>query len=439
MTASELRERRDITNAISIQCRGIRQEILMEDMLADPKIKIQYASKYSGSSNGWKKNIGMNETFGKLDVESRRAADEKQFNEWASRSGARFKKYGEALSKIDAAVEGRATALRTVTYLTETIGRIEISSVAAMATSAQRNQGKTTVTNGNDNVRRILARLERFYKDYSMATDKKVAKRMLELFKESVQPSELIDVYNIIDNQFGGDISKYVDYLYENSLFSSYDKIKVELEKNGVSNLDSDPAVVLAKEIAEDRGILYGIIGKYTQGFSEGKKEYIAGQLEMRGAKAAIYPDANFTMRLTYGTVMPYSPRDAVKYNYYTTLKGVMEKEDPNNWEFIVPSKLKDLYAAKDYGQYADANGDLVTCFIMNGDITGGNSGSPTLDAEGNLIGLAFDGNWEAMSGDIIFEPDYQRCICVDIRYVLFIVDKFGGAGYLLNEMDIIK
>ena len=152
-----------------------------------------------------------------------------------------------------------------------------------------------------------------------------------------------------------------------------------------------------------------------------------------------MYPDANFTMRLTYGKVKSYEPKDAVTYNYYTTLKGVMEKEDPDNWEFVVPERLKELYKARDFGEYARSDGQMPACFIMTGDITGGNSGSPVMDGSGNLIGLAFDGNWESMSGDIIFEPDLQRCICVDIRYVLFIIDKFGGAHRLIDEMNIIR
>ena len=166
------------------------------------------------------------------------------------------------------------------------------------------------------------------------------------------------------------------------------------------------------------------------------KKAYMAGLMEKKGS-APIYPDANFTMRLTYGNVGGYSPKDAVEYKYYTTLEGVMQKEDPNNPEFVVPARLKELYKNKDYGRYALPNGELPTCFLTNNDITGGNSGSDVLNAKGELIGLAFDGNWEAMSGDVIFEKDLQRCINVDIRYVLFIIDKFGGAGYLLNEMTI--
>ena len=154
---------------------------------------------------------------------------------------------------------------------------------------------------------------------------------------------------------------------------------------------------------------------------------------------APIYPDANLTLRLTYGKVLPYSPKDAVMYCYYTTLKGVMEKEQPGNHEFEVPQRLKDLYDAGDFGRYAMEDGRMPVAFITNNDITGGNSGSPIMNAEGELIGLAFDGNWEAISGDVIFEPQLQRCINVDIRYVLFIIDKFGGAGHLVDEMTIAE
>jgi len=151
------------------------------------------------------------------------------------------------------------------------------------------------------------------------------------------------------------------------------------------------------------------------------------------------YPDANSTIRLTYGSVGSYEPKDGVSYHYYTTLKGVMEKKDNSNPEFQVPEKLEELYNAKDFGQYADKNGEMPVCFITNNDITGGNSGSPVMNANGELIGLAFDGNWEAMSGDIIYEPKLQRTIAVDVRYVLFIIDKFANAGYLLDELTLVK
>lgn len=185
-------------------------------------------------------------------------------------------------------------------------------------------------------------------------------------------------------------------------------------------------------------GKTFGELQAVGTTLAKGQKAYIAGLLEMKKGQA-MYPDANSTMRLSYGQVLNYSPKDAVLFEHVTTLKGVMEKEDPNNWEFVVPAKLKELYKAKDYGQYAMKNGEMPVAFLTNNDITGGNSGSPVLNAKGELIGTAFDGNWEAMSGDIIFEPSLQRTISVDIRYTLFIMDKFGGAGYLLKEMTIAK
>jgi hypothetical protein len=171
---------------------------------------------------------------------------------------------------------------------------------------------------------------------------------------------------------------------------------------------------------------------------ADASKIYTAGLLEWKKGEPS-YPDANFPMRLTYGTVKGYAPRDAVRYRYYTTLDGVMEKEDPDNWEFVVPARLKELWKNKDFGQYAMADGSMPVAFLSNNDITGGNSGSPIMNSRGELIGLAFDGNWESMSSDVMFEPDLQRCINVDIRYVLFIVDKFGGAGWLIDEMDLVR
>ncbi|HOG40915.1 MAG TPA: S46 family peptidase [Bacteroidales bacterium] len=435
MTQSELVEQRDISNAISIYIRGIRQELMMEDMLADPKVKIQYASKYSGSSNGWKKWMGMNETFAKLNVEARRAQEEKEFKEWVGKKKSRVKKYDDALDKISYAVKERTEALTIYTTLAESVGRIEIMSIASMvnsfyttpfATDKEREQYLNVLD------RRVAA----FYKDYSLPTDRKIAKAMMKIAKERLLEENLPSFYKEIESNFAGDINAYVDYVFDNSIFTSDKKVLEAIAAE--TPIKEDPAVVLANSFSAVIPPLRAKIASVQKIFDEGKKAYIAGTLEMREGEA-IYPDANSTMRLTYGSVLPYSPKDAVVYNYYTTLEGVMQKEDPDNWEFIVPERLKELHKAKDYGKYAMPNGEMPVCFITNGDITGGNSGSPVLNARGELLGLAFDGNWEAMSGDIIFEPELQRCINVDIRYVLFIMDKFGGAGYLLDEMDIVK
>lgn len=442
MTRSELVEQRDIMNAVNIYLRGKRQEVLMADMEADPKIMIQYASKYSGSSNGWKKWIGMNETFAKLDVEQRRAEQEALFTEWVNKGGKkRIEKYGSALEKINSAVASRADALKLLLTLQESINRIELPYISSLVMLLDQIAATTDSTAKAKMVNMMNVNIDRFYKNYSASTDRKVAKEMIRLYKEMVAPENLPGAYAEIDSLFGGDINAYVDNMYDNSSFVSEEKLKAALATLDTENpvkLTEDPAF---RFFSSYRGLfapLYGVYQASMVPFAEGKKEYIAGTLEMRKGEA-IYPDANFTMRLTYGSVLPYSPRDAVFYDYQTTLDGVMEKEDPNNWEFVVPDKLKELWKNKDFGQYALPNGKMPVAFLSNNDITGGNSGSPIMNGAGELIGLAFDGNWESMSSDIIFEPDLQRCINVDVRYVLFIIDKFGGAGYLLKEMDLVK
>lgn len=426
MTSSEVAQQRDVSNAIGIYCRGERQRILLEDMLADPAIKIKYASKYSGSTNAWKKWQGMNEAFAKLDVEQRRAQEEKDFTNWVNERDSRQKKYGAALEEIDKAVLERAPLLSVATYLRETLGNIELMGIAGNVASF----GTETAE--------AIPLIERFYRNYSEPTDRKVTARMIEIYRDSVPAEFHPELYKTIDSDFGGDVRAYVDDLFEKSVFSSREKLDAILaQDNAAEVIAGDPAAKLYDSVT---GIYMGLgsaMKPVSEQLQKGHKDYIAGQLEMK-KKQAMYPDANFTMRLTYGQVKAYSPKDGVRYDYFTTLKGVMEKEDPDNWEFVVPAKLKELYKARDFGRYSRSDGTLPACFIMTGDITGGNSGSPVMDGRGNLVGLAFDGNWESMSGDIIFEPDLQRCICVDIRYVLFIIDKFGGCSRLIDEMNII-
>ena len=438
MTASELAEQRE-RNEVAIKVRTVRQDVLMADMQADPKIMIQYASKYAGSSNGWKKWIGMNETFAKLGVQDRRAEEEVAFTEWVNAGGQeRIDRYGDALKNIDEAVAGRKADNLLAAYLRESLGSIELVNVSAYGGMIKEALDKKDQEKKDAELASIEAALENFYKDYSMPTDKKVAVAMISLLKESIPAEELPSFYQEIDSCFGGDINAFVEDLYSKSLYTSLDKVKAAVDAADVSALTDDPACKVLLSYVKSYNPHQQALIEYAEQFAQGKKDYIAGTLEMREGEA-IYPDANFTMRLTYGTVLPYYPRDAVFYNYYTTLKGVMEKEDPSNWEFVVPDKLKELYEAKDYGRYANDKGEMPVAFISNLDITGGNSGSPIMNGRGELIGLAFDGNWESMSGDIIFEPELQRCISVDIRYVLFIIEKYGGATNLIEELDIVE
>ena len=436
MTSSEVKETSDITNAIVIYVRGVRQEVLMADMEADPKIRLQYSSKYAGSSNYWKKAIGMNETFAKLKVQERRAAEEVKFQEWVNSNPERKAKYGTALDEINNAVKNRAEALYLSAYLREALGAVELFSVASSFATYAENLEKGNAEEAGKALEFGKRRLESFYKDYSAATDRKVAKALVKVFRDKVKAEDRPTFYNIIDEKFGGNIDDFVDDLYNNSVFPCEDKYKKALETPEV--LAKDPVIAIVKTISPVQMKAMQILAKENPVLAKGQKAYIAGQLEMKQGQA-MYPDANSTMRMTYGQVLNYSPKDAVIYEHITTLKGVMEKEDPNNWEFVVPEKLKELYKNKDYGQYAMEDGSMPVGFLSTNDITGGNSGSPVLNGKGELIGTAFDGNWEAMSGDIIFEPNLQRTISVDIRYTLFIMDKFGGAGHLLKEMTIVK
>jgi hypothetical protein len=431
MTSYEVKETSE-TNAITILVRGIRQDVLMADMEADPKIRLQYSSKYAGSSNFWKKAIGMNETFGKLKVAERRAAEEKAFTEWVAADPSRMEKYGKALADVQSAIEGRAKLQILSRYYMEALGSIEL-------TSAARRFGPQTEGSRGDMGGRpgYSSSPADFYKDYSAATDKKVAKALIKLFKEKVATSDLPAFYKTINESYQGNSDAYVDALFNESVFVSEEKLNAALAGDKKA-LEKDPAFVAARDIADASMKYMKELEQYRTQYAKGQKQYIAGILEMKAGKA-IYPDANSTMRFTYGQVLNYSPKDGVIFDYVTTLDGVMQKEDPKNWEFEVPAKLKELYNAKDYGQYAMKDGRMPVAFLTNNDITGGNSGSPVMNGKGELIGTAFDGNWESMSSDIIFEPSLQRCINVDIRYTLFIMDKFGGAGYLLNEMKIVK
>ena len=421
-------------NDVRIAARTLRQSVLLEDMLADPKVKIQYASKYSSSSNGWKKWQGMKLAFDKLGIIARAEQEEADFQEWVNANKKRQARYGTAVADLKAAVEAGREANLAATVATESIYKIELPVIAA----TMRNLFKTELKSTNDTTAALEAAYEKMlgeYKDYSVSTDRKVAKAMLKFYKENAAPENYPT--GLGEDFATMDIDAYVDRLFDNSVFCSAESLKAAMDKDGVKIFE-DPAYIAAKSLVNKTYDLHQLSGKSNGELAAARQNYTAGLLEWKDGQPS-YPDANFTMRLTYGTVKGYSPKDAVVYRYYTTLDGVMEKEDPNNWEFVVPGKLRELWENEDFGQYAMADGKMPVAFLSNNDITGGNSGSPIMNSRGELIGLAFDGNWESMSSDVMFEPDLQRCINVDIRYVLFIVDKFGGAGWLVDEMDIVR
>ncbi len=390
------------TQDVRIAARTVRQGVLWKGMRSNDTISLQYANKYASSSNGWKKWRGMKECFEDLDVIARQRQKEADFMQWVNASPKRQARYGNVLDIIGESVQRNTEySLRYLTY-NESLGNIELLKLPQM-NSAER---------------------ESFYRNYSPSLDREVAKAMVDFYMQNASPSDSLDL-SWLD----------IDSLFENSVYTSQSKLSTKEP----SELADDPATQLNKMMRKTQRLI-------TQSYSyeaaalrdSASTLYTEGLMEWtKGAKS--YPDANSTCRLTYGTVRGYTTKEGKVYDYYTNLKGVIDKEQPNNYEFRVPARVKELYEKRDFGDYAGPDGMVSTCFITNLDITGGNSGSPVMDADGNLIGLAFDGNWEAMSGDVIFEPDLQRCICVDIRYVLWMMDKFGGAGYLLDEMNVIR
>jgi hypothetical protein len=432
-TSPELKHQIE-TNDIRIAARTVRQNQMLEDMLADPKVKIQYASKYSGSSNGWKKWQGMKLAFEKLGIIERAEQEELDFLAWVKADKKCTELYGNAVNDIRSSVYAMKEADLAYTLALETLYRIEITTFAGTfkgTFNKNLKEGKDTSTA----LKNAYDAIAHYYKDYSAGTDKKVTKALLKFYREKAHKQDYPK--NLVENFETLDIDAWVDKLFEESCFTSLEKLQKALEENPTAVANDPAAIACASFMAEVYGP-YFKTAKLKEQLAQSRQTYTAGLLEWKKGEPS-YPDANFTMRLTYGTVKGYSPKDGVLYNYYTTLKGVMEKEDPNNWEFVVPDKLKELYKFNDFGQYAMADGRMPVAFLSNNDITGGNSGSPIMNANGELIGLAFDGNWESMSSDVMFEPDLQRCINVDIRYVLFIVEKFGGAKWLVDEMEIVK
>ena len=441
MTSGGVEELLEIDLPTRVKIRGEKQEIMRRHMYADPEVRIKYATKYAGSSNYWKYSIGQIAGIKRLDVYGRKMEQEKRFTQWVNADNGRKERYGDALQMINSGIEDNKEYNRAGSYLSECLLRgVELPLFAGRFTMLHDELAKKQPD--PDAVKKITEQVKgaasEFYKNYDRALDREVSEAMLKRYFTDISQAYYPDFYQTIAKKYKGDVGKYVQTWFDKSVFSDPARLDAFLKKPSAKTLQNDLVFQAGQSIRRSLNVIRSSVEEGNERTKTGYRKYIAGILEMDRDKVW-YPDANSTMRLTYGTVVDYFPRDGVYYNYYTTLKGVMEKEDPTNPEFVVPARLKELYNAKDFGRYADKNGEMPVCFISNNDITGGNSGSPVINGNGELIGLAFDGNWEAMSGDIVFEPEVQRCICVDIRYVLFIIDKFAGATHLLNELKIVQ
>lgn len=436
LTQSEVKQRMEAVNQAMIDMRGVRLEVLRKFMNASDKTRIQYASKFAGSSNYWKNSIGMNKAIIDNEVLNTKAEIEKRYAEFAKGKP----EYEGVVEKIDAIIEKGTPTLRQLYYTNEALrGAIEFGSTYLIMDNI-----KKALEEKNDSLLQASKKqLEEAYdgihnKDYDHEVDRAVAKAILPALAKALNADELPDFYNTIRNEFKGDYDAYVDNLYDNSILSNRSNLDKFLKKPTVKAIERDPATAYSRSKNLKIQELGKAHGEQNNGLDLLHKAYIRGLGKMKQPMPS-YPDANFTIRLTYGNVKAYSPKDAVYYNYYTTTDGILEKENPENREFMVPAKLKELIQKKDFGRYAMKDGTMPVCFLTTNDITGGNSGSPVINAEGHLIGTAFDGNWESLSGDINFDNNLQRCINLDIRYVLFILEKLGNCEHLIKEMNIIE
>ncbi len=441
LTSFGIEQALNITNPAIIDIRDEKLAIMKAGMDESKKTKIQYASKYASTSNYWKYYIGQSKGLKSMRVAEKKEAIEKDFRIWLDADETRSEKYGDALNLIENAYQRNKSIELNRTYLNEAIFMGAEIMYWSFKIHAEISKLPKDGKERSLSLRKLKKEAREFYKNYNPSIDEELFGSMLEMYYYNVPKRQHAPIFKRIENQLFGfkklDFGWYAKNAFRRSVFSSKEKFFAFLDRPYVSTIERDPAYKTMMSIYS----LY--LDKISvkrasvrEDLAKGNRLFIAGLREMN-PDSNYYPNANSTMRATYGNVGDYNPGEAMHYEYFTTLEGVMKKEDPTSEEFRVPEKLKELYNLGDYGKYADKDGNLRVNFISNNDITGGNSGSPVINAWGELVGTAFDGNWEAMSGDIAFEKEIQRTISVDIRYTMFIIDKFAGATHLINEMTI--
>ena len=431
----------EVQNAISVNDPAIYEPldiilpVINDHMNADAAVRLQYADDYAGLANYWKNQHGEVTSLQNLRVVEKKQQQEKELTQWINASSERQKKYGNCLNDIKKAVEG----INGDAYKAMTNANLCLSSSATLLTG-WRTRNALSLKKGEkgftpEKIETLMKTYEKNLGNKDKATEIDIIMATLKTW-ERLPVDKRPDIDGFLNKSFKGSKENFKNAL-ANSIFISKENFEKFVKKPNNKVLEKDPVYQYLQSM-----LSMIMVNQHVYSDAEKvdlpRRTYLAALKEMN-ADTPMYPDANSTMRTTYGTVCDYYPADGVHYNYFTTTKGILEKEIPGDPEFDVPAKLKDLILKKDFGQYADKDGTLHVCFLSNNDITGGNSGSPIMNGNGELIGLAFDGNWEALSSDIVFNTELQRCINVDSRYVLFIIDKFGGQGYLLNEMDIRK
>ena len=424
-------------NPSVVDVRDLKLKTMKSHMDADPAVRIQYAAKYAQTANYWKYYIGQSKGLKRLDVESKKQALEARFTDWVNADTDRQAEYGEALGLIqsyyedtDASVQGKVYALEAgligcdISLFSFRFYRMAAGLFSEDAEEVAATQAAMT------------GFVNSFFKEYDQATDRDLFVNLMTKFRDDIDPAYHPSFFATVADKYKNDFNRFADKMYAKSFLVDADRCAEFIANPSQKVMDKDLAIIVGQSAIQT--YFAGQANPAEDKFNRGYRLFVKGLREM-DADQAIAPDANSTMRMTFGSVAPYKAADAVNYDFITTANGILEKKDNSNPEFIVPDALDDLIRSRDFGQYADESGELVVCFIHGTDITGGNSGSPVLDANGDLIGCAFDGNWEAMSGDIAFETELQRTISVDIRYVTWILDKFAGAQNLIDEMDFVS
>jgi len=434
----------DINNPTRVAIRDRRLKIIKGDMEGDPQIRIQYASKYARVSNYWKYFIGQSQGLKNLNIVEEKRELEQKFRDWVAEMPEERAAYDTVLQNIQAAYEQLHNYQTSYIYLTEAVYGTEILPFAyrfnALERLLQQDTDSEAVQAKIDELTASLHEAaDAFYEDYNPPTDKKVFAALLKMYHENAPENQQPNIFKQVEKKYDGVFEQWAEVLYQESVFTNYDRLMGFLDDPKLKELQGDPAFAAIQSFMNNYYEKIAPTLRQTYGDLENNNRLFVQGLRKMNPERAYYSDANSTMRLTFGTVQPYEPRDGVLYQYYTTLEGVMEKKDPDDDEFQVPDKLTELYKEKDYGPYALEDNTMPVNFISDNDITGGNSGSPVINGKGYLVGTAFDGNWEAMSGDIAFEDELQRCINVDIRYTLFIIDKFANAGHLVDEMTLVQ
>ena len=437
LTSYGIEQAVETRNPALIECLGTKLESWKSVMDKDARVRLMYAAKYASTANGWKYYIGQTRGLKRLDVKSDKAKIEVNFTKWLNGNGTTKSKYGETLKSIQDYYNEWDPYVKASTYSSLCgIGGAEFMAFSAdMGEAIKQILAETDETKRKEGLASLQADIDAHFKEYDAETDKVVFVNLTVLYRGRIT-ADRPTWHAMLDEKYKGSAMAYANKLFETSVFVNKDRLMKFLEKPSAKVIDKDLAYIAASS-ASSHAMNFRSLNP-QQKFNKGMRQYVAGLREMSPDKA-FAPDANSTMRVTYGIVDDYKAADAVHYDYYTTAAGIMEKRDNSNPEFVVPDKLAELITKKDFGRYANEKGELPACFIHNLDITGGNSGSPVIDGDGNIVGIAFDGNWEAMSGDIAFEPELQRTISVDIRYVLFVVEKLMGGKNIVDELKYVK